>query len=104
MQTRPLNTLRAAFTVLELGRNGEGVVFDCPVCNCGCDGKRMTVWFRNPIDGKTPVVTDSLHSRQGRTCEDLTIAGPVKGPCGHTVDVTGGMVSYTPDNPRPEAA
>lgn len=97
MPSVTLASLQASFVIRELGRDGQGVRFHCPICNCGCEDKRITAWFRNPIDGKEPAVTvagEILSTREGRTLEKLSLAGPINGNCLHTLTVMDGVVSW----------
>lgn len=99
MANDTLVNLRAAFVIRELEQRGQGVRFDCPVCNCGCDDKRITVWLANPIGGGRPAVKlegDLWSVREGESLADLTLMSLVQAPCGHLFDITNGVVSWHP--------
>jgi hypothetical protein len=75
-----------------LNRHGMGCTIACPICR-----QAITIWFRNPFDLGTAFPTiapDVLVGRCGLGLDDLTLSKPMTGLCGHTVDITQGIVSY----------
>lgn len=54
------------------GRNGMGIIFDCPVC--GSEYCFVGISFENPVDGLPPGQGDrNLWKREGTTFEELTL-------------------------------
>ena len=102
MKTRPLVELNPTWITYTLDRRGQGIAFDCPVCDCHCHDRRLEVWFRNPLDGGPYVIADNLATRDGMTYETITVAGPVRGKCGHGVSLERGQVFFTDAGQPPE--
>ena len=72
-----LAILNPHWTTTTEGRQGMGIMFDCP----HCWSQKLGVWFANPLDGGIPAGPECAPTprwhREGDTFETLTLSPSV---------------------------